>query len=53
MNTCKRHRFSSDVIRYAVWLYYRFNLSYNDVGSMISEPRPIQQHQQPYPPGTQ
>jgi len=23
----KRHRFPSDIISYAVWLYYRFNLS--------------------------
>jgi transposase-like protein len=26
MNTYKRHRFPSDIISYAVWLYYRFNL---------------------------
>jgi putative transposase len=26
MNTYKRHRFPPDVISYAVWLYYRFNL---------------------------
>ena len=23
----KRHRFPPDIIRYAVWLYFRFNLS--------------------------
>jgi putative transposase len=28
MNTYKRHRFPPDVISYAVWLYYRFNLSH-------------------------
>jgi transposase-like protein len=28
MNTYKRHRFPSDIISYAVWLYYRFNLSH-------------------------
>jgi transposase-like protein len=26
MNTYKRHRFPSDSISYAVWLYYKFNL---------------------------
>jgi hypothetical protein len=26
MNTYKRHRFPPDIIAYAVWLYYRFNL---------------------------
>jgi transposase-like protein len=27
-NTYKRHRFSPEIISDAVWLYYRFNLSY-------------------------
>ena len=27
MNTYKRYRFPPDIISYAVWLYYRFNLS--------------------------
>jgi putative transposase len=27
MNTDKRHRFPPDMISYAVWLYYRFNLN--------------------------
>lgn len=31
MNTYKRHRFPSVIIQYAVWLYYRFNLSRRDV----------------------
>jgi transposase-like protein len=26
MNTYKRHRFPPDIIAYAIWLYYRFNL---------------------------
>jgi transposase-like protein len=26
----KRHRFPPDVIRYAVWLYFRFTLSFRD-----------------------
>ena len=28
MNTYKRHRFPPDIISYAAWLYYRFNLSH-------------------------
>lgn len=41
-----RHRFHPDIIRRAVWMYFRFNLSYRDVeeakGSEISvgEERP-------------
>jgi putative transposase len=27
-NLYKRHRFPPEIIQYAVWLYYRFNLSY-------------------------
>ena len=27
----KRHRFPPDIIRYAVWLYFRFTLSIRDV----------------------
>ena len=26
----KRHRFPAEVIRHAVWLYFRFNLSFRD-----------------------
>ena len=37
MNTYKRHRFPSDVISYAVWLYYRFNLSHRDVEDLLAE----------------
>ena len=29
MNTYKRHRFPAEMISYAVWLYYRFNLSHS------------------------
>ncbi len=28
MDTYKRHRFPPDIISYAVWVYYRFNLSH-------------------------
>jgi putative transposase len=37
MNTYKRHRFPSDIISYAVWVYYRFNLSYRDVEDLLAE----------------
>ncbi len=37
MNTCKRHRFPPDIISYAVWLYYRFNLSHRDVEDLLAE----------------
>jgi transposase-like protein len=32
-----RHRFPSEIIRYAVWLYYRFSLSYRDVEDLLAE----------------
>ena len=32
-----RHRFSPDIIRYAVWFYARFTLSYRDVGYLLVE----------------
>jgi len=37
MNTCKRHRFRPDITSYAVWLYYRFNLSHCDVEDLLAE----------------
>jgi transposase-like protein len=37
MNTYKRHRFPPDIISYAVWLYYRFNLSYRDIEDLVAE----------------
>lgn len=33
----KRHRFPSEIIQYAVWLYYRFNLSHRDVEDLLAE----------------
>src|SRR5260370_19196373 len=36
-NSCARHRFPSDVIRHAVWLYLRFTLSYRDVEDLLAE----------------
>ena len=37
MNTYKRHRFPPGIISYAVWLYYRFNLSHRDIEDLLSE----------------
>ena len=38
MYTYKRHRFPPDIISYAVWLYYRFNLSHRRcAGSFIED----------------
>ena len=32
-----RHRFHPDIIRRAVWLYFRFNLSFRDIEEMLAE----------------
>ena len=37
MNTYKRHRFPPEIISYAVWLYFRFNLSHRDVEDLLAE----------------
>jgi putative transposase len=37
MNTYKRHRFPAEIISYAVWLYYRFNLSHRDIEDLLAE----------------
>ena len=37
MNIYKRHRFPPDIISYAVWLYYRFNLSHRDIEDLLAE----------------
>jgi putative transposase len=37
MNTYKRHRFPPEITSYAVWLYYRFNLSHRDVEDLLAE----------------
>lgn len=31
------HRFPSEIIRYGVWLYYRFTLSFRDVEELLAE----------------
>lgn len=33
----KRHRFPGDVIRHAVWLYFRFSESFQDVEELLAE----------------
>ena len=33
----ERHRFPPDVIRYSVWLYFRFTLSIRDVEELLAE----------------
>jgi len=37
MNTYKRHRFPPAIISYAVWLYYRFNLSHRDIEDLLAQ----------------
>jgi putative transposase len=32
----KRHRFPSQIIQYAVWLYHRFNFSHRDIEDLMS-----------------
>ena len=32
-----RHRFPSGIIQHAVWLYFRFTLSYRDVEDLLAE----------------
>jgi putative transposase len=33
----RRHQFPPEVIRYAIWLYLRFTLSYRDVEELLAE----------------
>ena len=33
----KRHRFPADVVRHAVWLYFRFSLSFRDVEELLAQ----------------
>ena len=37
MSTYKRHRFHPSIISHAVWLYYRFNLSFRDIEDLLAE----------------
>lgn len=36
-NIYKRYRFPSEIIQYAVWFYYRFNLSHRDIEDLLAE----------------
>jgi hypothetical protein len=36
-NPYQRHRFPPAIIRYAVWLYHRFNLSHRDIEDLLAE----------------
>lgn len=33
----KRHRFPSEIIQHAVWLYHRFNMSHRDIEDLLAE----------------
>ena len=44
-NPYKRHRFPPEIIQYAVWLYYRFNLSHRDIEDMLAERSIIVTHE--------
>ena len=41
----KRHRFPAEVIRHAVWLYFRFSLSLRDVEELLAQRGVRRQHQ--------
>lgn len=32
-----RHRFHPDIIKQAIWLYFRFTMSYRDVEELLAE----------------
>ena len=37
MNTYKCHRHQPDIISYAVWLYFRLNLSHRDIEDLLAQ----------------
>ena len=37
ISSYKRHRFTCEIIEYAVWLYYRFNVSHRDIEDLLAE----------------
>ncbi|MGV7234812.1 MAG: IS6 family transposase [Nitrosomonadaceae bacterium] len=41
----KRHRFPSEIIQYAVWLYFRFNLSHRDIEDLLAEKGVVVTHE--------
>ncbi len=36
-NPYKRYRFPPEIIQYAIWLYYRFNLSHRDIEDLLAK----------------
>jgi transposase-like protein len=36
-NSYRRHRFPAEIIQRAVWLYFRFPLSFRDVEDLLAE----------------
>ena len=36
-NLYKRHRFTTEIIQYAVWLYHRFTMSHRDIEDLLAE----------------
>ena len=36
-NMYKRYRFPAEIIRFAVWLYYRFNVSHRDIEDLLAQ----------------
>lgn len=41
MTIYKPHRFPSQIISFAAWLYHRFNLRHRDVEELLAEPGSI------------
>ena len=37
MTIYKRHPFPPDILSYAIWLYYRFNLNHRDIEDFLAE----------------
>jgi transposase-like protein len=37
VNTYKRRRFPPEIIQYAVWLYFRFNLNHQDIEELLAQ----------------
>ncbi len=41
----KRYRFPAEIIQYAVWLYYRFNVSHRDIEDLLAQRGVIVTHE--------
>ena len=41
----KRYRFPAEIIQYAVWLYFRFNLSHRDIEDLLAQRGVIVTHE--------